>query len=174
MTAKEYLDKMDMAIGEQLINPNSIYYGRNGHLRFARECGYALNDFTESEQKEILSASYSKLYVKHCVLKPILDAQEWIKIMKGQIKKEQTMITMNEEEKMLLKIRITRIMQGGISDDYVNNILEHKNESGTTLMEDIVQNVLETSAYEDEGYYNNDDIKLAIGRELSARLGIEE
>lgn len=40
-------------------------------------------------------------------------------------------------------------------------------------MEDIIQNVLETSAWEDEGYYNEDDIRLAIGRELMARLRIE-
>lgn len=65
-------------------------------------------------------------------------------------------------------------MQGAVSDDYAGRILEHKSESGTTLLEDIIQNVLETSAWEDEGYYNVDDIKLAIGRELSARLGIEE
>ena len=80
---------------------------------------------------------------------------------------------MNKEEKIQLENRITRIMQVAVSDDYAGRILEHTNESGTTLMEDIVQNVLETSAYEDEEYYNDDDIRLAIGRELSDRLGIE-
>ena len=39
-------------------------------------------------------------------------------------------------------------------------------------MEDVIKNVKETSAWEDEGYYNDDDIRLAIGRELTARLGI--
>lgn len=51
-------------------------------------------------------------------------------------------------------------------------ILEQE-DAENTLMEDIIQNVLETSAWEDEGYYNEDDIRLAIGRELMARLRIE-
>ena len=80
---------------------------------------------------------------------------------------------MKAKEQKLLEITIVEIMKTAISDDYVGDILEHKNELGVTLMEDIVQNVLETSAWEDEGYYNDDDIRLAIGRELSARLGIE-
>ena len=89
MTAKEYLDAMDSVIADQLINPNSIYYGREGHKRFARECGVALNDFCEKDRKEILSSSYGRLYVKHCNLKPILDAKQWISIMRSQIKEEK-------------------------------------------------------------------------------------
>lgn len=85
--AKKYLDNMDAAIGSHLVNPDSIYYGEDGHKRFARECGVALNDFDEVDRKEIVSASYSRLYVKHCNLKPILDAKEWIEIMLSQITK---------------------------------------------------------------------------------------
>ena len=84
--AKKYLDDMDNAIGTLLIEPDSIYSGREGHKRFAKECGYALNDFDETDKVEITSASYGKLYVKHCNLKPILDAKEWIGIMNAQIK----------------------------------------------------------------------------------------
>ena len=84
--AKKYLDNMDNAIGTLLIEPDSIYYGRKGHERFARECGYALNDFDEFDRTEIASASYEKLYVKHCNLKPILDAKQWIGIMMSQVK----------------------------------------------------------------------------------------
>ncbi len=83
--AKKYLDNMDSAIRDLLINPDSMYYGRDGHERFARECGYALNDFDEKDRKEISSASYGKLYVKHCNLKPILNAKEWISIMSNQV-----------------------------------------------------------------------------------------
>lgn len=86
MTAQQYLNKMDTAIGDMLINPNSIYSGKTGHKRFARECGYALNDFDEANRREIVAASYGKLYVKHCDLKPILDAKQWIKIMLSQVK----------------------------------------------------------------------------------------
>ena len=84
--ARNYLDQIDTEVGDKLVNPESIYSGREGHERFARECGYALNDFEESDRREILSASYGKLYVKHCCLKPILDAKEWITIMQSQIK----------------------------------------------------------------------------------------
>lgn len=84
--ARNYLDSMDSAIGAQLIAPEGLYSGRKGHERFARECGFALNDFCEEDRKEILSASYGKLYVKHCALKPILDAKEWATLMRSQIK----------------------------------------------------------------------------------------
>lgn len=87
MTANEYLTRMNAAVGTALIIPGGIYSGREGHERFARECGYALNDFDEHERKEIMSASYGKLYVKHCNLKPILDAKEWIEAMYSQIKR---------------------------------------------------------------------------------------
>jgi len=84
--AKEYLSNMRNAIGDHLINPNSIYYGKEGNLRLARECGYALNDFNTEGQQEILRASYGSIYVIGCNLKPILDAKEWIKEMSKQIK----------------------------------------------------------------------------------------
>jgi hypothetical protein len=77
MTAEDYLSQMDSAIGLKLIEPDSLYYGRDGHLRLAREIGFALNDFGKKDQDLILSASYGRLYVKRCNLKPILDAKEW-------------------------------------------------------------------------------------------------
>lgn len=86
--AKKYLSNMDSAIGDKLINPSSIYYGPEGHARFARECGYALNDFSEQDRTEIVSTSYGRLYVKHCNLKPIFDAKEWITILMREIVKK--------------------------------------------------------------------------------------
>lgn len=87
MTEKvnQYIKNMRSAIGMHLINPDSIYYGKAGHERLARECGYALNDFNESERKELLSCSYSSIYIIGCNLKPILNASEWINIMKSQL-----------------------------------------------------------------------------------------
>lgn len=84
--AHEYMTRMKNAVGSHLINPDSIYYGEEGHRRFARECGYALNDFDEEGQNEILHGSYGSIYVIGCALKPILDAKEWIQIMRSQIK----------------------------------------------------------------------------------------
>jgi hypothetical protein len=86
--AVTYMQSMRGVIGSHLINPNSIYYGVCGHLRFARECGCALNDFDEEGQQEILHSSYSVIYVTGCNLKPLLNAKEWITEMSKQIKGE--------------------------------------------------------------------------------------
>lgn len=75
--AREYLFQMQSAVGTRLGNTQWIYGGREGHLRFARECGFALNDFDTSGQKEIMMNSYSTIYVTGCDLKPILSAKEW-------------------------------------------------------------------------------------------------
>lgn len=86
--ANEYMTKMRSAVGRHINDPDSIYYGRDGHLRLARECGCALNDFDETGQREILSCSYGMIYVTGCNLKPILDAKEWIEEMqKGKKRK---------------------------------------------------------------------------------------
>lgn len=79
--AEDYMSKMRSAVAQHLNNPNSMYYGKDGHLRLARECGVALNDFNGAGQKAILSGSYGMIYVSGCNLKPILDAKEWISEM---------------------------------------------------------------------------------------------
>lgn len=84
--AIDYMQRMRNAVGTHLINPDDMYYGRDGHLRFARECGYALNDFNEEGKQEILHGSYGMIYVTGCNLKPILDAKEWMSEMRKQIK----------------------------------------------------------------------------------------
>lgn len=81
---------------------------------------------------------------------------------------------MTTEERKQIEYEVTKVMRSATSSEYARYILEHEDEeTERTLMEDIIQNVLDTSAWEDEGYYNEDDIRLAIGRELMARLGIE-
>ena len=84
------------------------------------------------------------------------------------------MRTMTTEERKQIEREVTKIMRSATSSEYARYILEQEDKvTENTLMEDIIQNVLDTSAWEDEGYYNEDDIRLAIGRELMARLGIE-
>lgn len=80
---------------------------------------------------------------------------------------------MNKEEKEIIENEVRMIMQKSISSDYTRYILEHENENDKTFMEDVIDDVLETSAWEDEGCYNDDDIRLAIGRIFMERLGIE-
>lgn len=83
------MESIRNACGMKLVEPNSIYYGLDGHVRLAHEIGYALNDFCETDRQEILKGSYSCIYVRACFLKPILDAKEWIECMKSQIKKRR-------------------------------------------------------------------------------------
>ena len=81
---------------------------------------------------------------------------------------------MTKEERKQIEYEITEVMRSAVSSEYARHILEHEDkETENTLMEDIIQNVLDTSAWEDEGYYNEDDIRFAVGRELMTRLGID-
>ena len=79
MTMKEYVSRLTSVIGTMLIDPQSLYSGKDGHIRFAHEVGDALNGFTNDEINEFMHSSYSTIYVKYCNLKPILDAKDWIK-----------------------------------------------------------------------------------------------
>ena len=79
--AQEYLNNMYNAIGTLLIEPDTLYSNREGHLRLARECGIALDDFNKNEREHILKSSYGSLYVRGCNLKPILGNKEWVNEM---------------------------------------------------------------------------------------------
>ena len=77
-------------------------------------------------------------------------------------------------ERVKIELEVTRIIRMAVSDEYSSYILNHYDEeSGKTFMDAVVEDVMETSAFE-EGYYNEDDIRLAIGREFMSRLGIEK
>ncbi len=86
--ANEYMRRMFRACGNKLI-ADGLYGNRDGHLRLAREIGAALPDFNDEGQKEILSSSYSVIYVRACLLRPILDAKEWVGAM--QLGKQRAM-----------------------------------------------------------------------------------
>ena len=80
---------------------------------------------------------------------------------------------MNPKEKKHIELEIYKIMNRAISSEYTRYILEQEDElTESTFMEDVIEDVMETSAWEDEGYYNEDDIRLAIGRVFIDRLGI--
>ena len=81
---------------------------------------------------------------------------------------------MNNEQRKEIEARVCMIMMHSASNEYTRYILEHENEeTGSTFMNDVIDDVMCASAWEDEGYYNDDDIRLAIGRIFMERLGIE-
>lgn len=79
---------------------------------------------------------------------------------------------MNKMQKKEIEMLINKIMMGAVSSDYAIYILEHTKKR-KTFMDDVIEDVMCASAWEEEGYYNDDDIRLAIGRVLMERLKIE-
>ena len=77
MKAQEYINQMVVASTKHLISTEGIYSGKEGHMRFAREVGAAIPEFTTEEQKHFAQNSYGALYIKSCYLKPIISAKEW-------------------------------------------------------------------------------------------------
>lgn len=63
-----------------------------------------------------------------------------------------------------LRNDVRRIFAESVSTEY--KIILDKIE------DDIVSDVVETSAYEEDGSYTDDDIRLAIGRVLINKMGI--
>lgn len=80
---------------------------------------------------------------------------------------------MKKEEKKLIELEITNRLQYAVGSDYARYILRDKGEDGeSTFIEDVIDDVLCSSAWEDEGDYSDNDIRLAIGRVMMDRMGI--
>lgn len=61
---------------------------------------------------------------------------------------------------------LDRNLKSAISDDYVYDIRR-------AILDEVVSDVAETSAFKENGIWNDDDIKLAVGRVLMNKLGLE-
>ena len=59
------------------VDEDGLYYGREGALRLARECGPAILDFHDYGKKNI-GATYGAICVIAYGLKPPVDADEWL------------------------------------------------------------------------------------------------
>lgn len=71
-----------------------------------------------------------------------------------------------------LREDIKLVLLASVSEDYVDAILEQKDTvRQNTLIDAVAEDVTVSSDLKNKGYYNNDDIRLAIGRELVTRLG---
>lgn len=78
------------------------------------------------------------------------------------------------KERKFIEFEITEILRKSIGSDYARYILEsNSEETNNTFMNDVIDDVLTSSAWEDEGYYNDDDIRLAIGRVFMERMNID-
>lgn len=68
----------------------------------------------------------------------------------------------NEEE---LRQDVRDVLAKSISEDALRYLLP-------AIEHDVVDNVMDCSAYDATGEYNSDDIKMAIGRVLMDKMGI--
>ena len=81
---------------------------------------------------------------------------------------------MNSFEKNEIEKEIKMILQYSVSDEYVNHILDdYDSKTGKTFLEAVIQDVVETSAWKEKGYYTDSDIRYAIGRECITRMEID-
>ena len=67
------------------LDPEGVYFGPDGAKRLARECGYAIPDFTlnKREQDDLISMTYSTICVIAYNLKPPIDASDWLGEMRN-------------------------------------------------------------------------------------------
>lgn len=81
-------------------------------------------------------------------------------------------MTMNNDIRKLVEAEIATVLGYAVSKDYVSYILQHENDHGVTIMDDIINDIVETSAFEDEGIYSINDLRFAIGRTIMSRMNI--
>jgi len=67
---------------------------------------------------------------------------------------------------VILRCDIERILRNAVGADYMKLILEHETENGNTICDIIAEDVKTSSAWASNQQYNDDDIRLAIGRVL--------
>lgn len=79
---------------------------------------------------------------------------------------------MTKEERKEIESYITKIMADATGWEYARYILEHESEDEFTFMDDVIADVITSSAWEDDGDYSDDDIRLAIGRVFMSRMEI--
>lgn len=79
---------------------------------------------------------------------------------------------MTKEERKEIESYITKIMASATSWEYARYILEEEGEDGFTFMDDVIADVVTSSAWEEDGDYSDDDIRLAIGRVFMSRMEI--
>ena len=66
------------------------------------------------------------------------------------------------------------LLSKAVGSDYAGQILEYEDGASNTFIESVIEDVVETSAWSDNGFFNEDDVRLAIGRVLKQRLGVQE
>lgn len=85
----------------------------------------------------------------------------------------KTSHTCTEQEREAFEMDICSVLSESVTKEYAQTLLDSTSEDGsTTLMDDIIEEIMLTSAWDEEHSYSASDIRLAIGRMIMMRLGI--
>ena len=76
-------------------------------------------------------------------------------------------------ELMDMQANILYHLSLSMDDEAAIKVADSKMKNGETVMEAVIDDIKTSSDWEDSGHYNDDDVRLAIGRVLMARLDIE-
>ena len=79
---------------------------------------------------------------------------------------------LNDEMRKYAEMEIVLMLGEAVSETYARYILAEEYKNGQTIMDAIIQNIMETSAWEEKGYYSEDDARLSIGRILMDKMNI--
>lgn len=81
---------------------------------------------------------------------------------------------MSADERREVKYHIKSLLNHAVVSDYLERIINCVDtETNQSFVDAVIDDVKTSSAWHDDGYFSNDDVRLAIGRELMARLGVE-
>ena len=80
---------------------------------------------------------------------------------------------MTDIEKMDMVGTILYHLSLSMDDEAAIKVADSKMKNGETVMEAVMDDIKTSSDWEENGHYNDDDVRLAIGRVMMNRLGIE-
>ena len=80
---------------------------------------------------------------------------------------------MTSDERMNMEATILYHLTLTMDDEAAIKVADSKNSKGVSVMEDVIDDIKTSSDWENDGHYNDDDVRLAIGRVLMSRLGVE-
>ena len=80
---------------------------------------------------------------------------------------------MTADERMDMQATILYHLSLCMDSDAAIKVADATDERGHTVLEDVIDDIKTSSAWEDDGHYNDDDVRLAIGRVVMKRLGVE-
>lgn len=74
--------------------------------------------------------------------------------------------------KDILRAEFFRMLRNSMDDECAIKLLDSENKDGETFIDNAIEDFLEASDFQEKGRWNDDDIRLSIGRILKERLNI--